>query len=95
MRGISFDFLPYCFCFVDVHKLDFLFRNYSIRFVCVAFFLRVLKEKGERQVRKIMPGKRPWGFSPRAFRADECGRSTRDPRFPSGESSLFFIIKII
>ena len=42
---------------------------------CVAlFFLRVLKEKGERQVRKIMPGKRPWVFSPRAFRADECGR---------------------
>ena len=51
---------------------------------CVAFFLQVLKEKGERQVRKIMPGKRPWVFSSRVIRADECGRSTRDPRFPSG-----------
>ena len=25
----SFDFLPYCFCFVNAHKLDFLFKILS------------------------------------------------------------------
>ncbi len=54
---------------------------------CAAFCLCGTSRKGKRGATR---GKRPWGFPPRAFRADKCGRSTHDPRFPSGESSLFF-----
>ena len=72
----SVDSVPYCFYhFVDVYKLDFLFRNYSIRFVCVAG--RVVKEKGEPR------GGNDHGAFPLVslgqMRAAGC---THDPRFP-------------
>ena len=47
---------------------------------CAAYAFRGTSREGKRGATR---GKRPWVFSPRAFRADECGRSTHDPRFPS------------
>ena len=52
---------------------------------CAAFCLCGKSRKGKRGATR---GKRPWVFSPRAFRADECGRSTHDPRFLSRKAEL-------
>ena len=58
-----------------LRALRFVLRPAVI--ACAAFFFAGFEGK-----RGATRGKRPWVFSPRAFRADECGRSTHDPRFP-------------
>ena len=51
--------------------LRYLSRRFSCFCRCAAFCLCGTSRKGKRGATR---GKRPWVFSPRAFRADECGR---------------------
>ena len=77
------------FACVAACVIAFALRPLSLRLAlraffafCVTCFLRCGKSrKGKRGATR---GKQPWVFSPRVIRADECGRSTHDPRFPSG-----------
>ena len=55
---------------------------------CAAFCLCGTSREGKRGATR---GKRPWVFSPRAFRADKCGRSTHDPRFPRSFLEWLFL----
>ena len=61
-----------------------LLRLLSLRFACFCRCVRFLRPAFLRALRCLLSGfegkrgatrgKRPWVFSPRAFRADECGR---------------------
>ena len=59
---------------MNVYKLDFLFRNYSTRFMCVAFFFAGFEGKRGAPSQKDNAGKTTMGLFPRVIRADECGR---------------------
>ena len=64
----SVDSVPYCFYhFVDVYKLDFLFRNYSIRFVCAAFFFAGFEGKRGAPSQKDNAGKTTMGLFPSCY----------------------------
>ena len=70
-------------------------RSFVVAFFCVRFlrafcvaFLRVFCVKVFEGKRGAKRGKRPWVFSPLAIRADECGRSAHNSRFPSSRAEL-------
>ena len=75
-----------------------ILRVFVVACVFSAFCLfagRVVKEKGEPLVRKIMPGKRPWVFSPLVIRAETCGRTHSRSALPEWCVGLNYFLKII
>ena len=60
-------------------------------FACAAFCLCGTTAEGKRGATR---GKRPWVFSPRAFRADECGRMHSRSALPEKSLELNCFLKI-
>ena len=77
-----------------LRALRFVLRPAVIACVayCAAYAFRGTSREGKRGATR---GKRPWVFSPRAFRADECGRMHSRSALPEKFLELNCFLKII